>query len=109
MDALNDPESLDLRSDGAGCLLKVKVTPRGSADAVLGVADGALRIRLTAPPVEGAANAAARDFLAGILEVPKRAVELARGQTARAKIFRIEGLSPEAVRARLAPAIPDSP
>jgi uncharacterized protein (TIGR00251 family) len=95
-------EGLDLRPDGSGCLLKLKVTPRGSADAVLGIAEGALRIRLTAPPVEGAANAAARDFLSQLLGVPKRDIGLARGQTARAKTFRIDGLDPAAVRARLA-------
>jgi uncharacterized protein (TIGR00251 family) len=98
-------EALDLRPDGTGCLLKVKVTPRGSADAVLGVAEGALRIRLTAPPVEGAANAAAREFLSHLLGVPKRDIELARGQTARAKSFRIDGLDPAAVRVRLTAAL----
>ncbi|MBW8887677.1 MAG: DUF167 domain-containing protein [Fibrobacteres bacterium] len=97
---------LDLRPDGSGCLLKVKVTPRGSSEAVLGIAEGALRIRLTAPPVEGAANAAARAFLSDLLGVPKRAVELARGQTARAKTFRIDGLAPDIVRARLAKSLP---
>jgi uncharacterized protein (TIGR00251 family) len=99
-------EALDLRPEGAGCLLKVKVTPRGSSDSVLGVAEGALRIRLTAPPVEGAANAAAREFLSQLLGVPRREVELARGQSARAKTFRIDGLAPDLVRARLAKALP---
>jgi uncharacterized protein len=99
------PEALDLSPDGDGCLLKAKVTPRGSSNAVLGVAEGALRLRLTAPPVEGAANAAARDFLAELLGLPRRSVELARGQTARAKVFRIGGLGPESVRARLASAL----
>jgi len=101
---MNSPggaNDLDLRPDGTGCLLKVKVTPRGSADTVLGIAEGALRIRLTAPPLEGAANAAARAFLSDLLGVPKRAVELARGQSARAKTFRIDGLAPDTVRARL--------
>jgi uncharacterized protein YggU (UPF0235/DUF167 family) len=68
---------------------------------MLGVAEGALRLRLTAPPVEGAANAAARDFLAELLGVPRRAVELARGQSNRTKVFRIEGMDPSALRARL--------
>jgi uncharacterized protein (TIGR00251 family) len=107
MTAPQGAEGLELRPDGAGCLLKVKVTPRGSADAVLGIAEGALRIRLTAPPVEGAANAAAREFLAGLLGVPRRAVELARGQTARAKTFRIDGLDPAAIRSRLAGTLPE--
>jgi uncharacterized protein YggU (UPF0235/DUF167 family) len=77
--------ALDLRPDGTGCLLKVKVTPRGSANT----------------PVEGAANDAAREFLAALLGLPRRAVELARGQTNRAKVFRIEGLDPSSLRARL--------
>lgn len=106
MNAGTGAEALDIRSEGKGCLLRVKVTPRGSANAVLGVAEGALRLRLTAPPVEGAANAAARDFLAELLGLPRRDVELARGQTNRAKVFRIEGLEPSALRARLETALP---
>jgi uncharacterized protein YggU (UPF0235/DUF167 family) len=51
--------------------------------------------------VEGAANDAAREFLAALLGLPRRAVELARGQTNRAKVFRIEGLDPSSLRARL--------
>jgi uncharacterized protein (TIGR00251 family) len=100
-----DALDLDLRPEGTGCLLKVKVTPRGSANAVLGVAEGALRLRLTAPPVEGAANAAARDFLADLLGLPRRSVELTRGQANRSKVFRIEGLDPSGVRARLDTAL----
>jgi uncharacterized protein (TIGR00251 family) len=95
------PLDLDIRPEGTGCLMKVKVTPRGSVNAVLGVAEGALRLRLTAPPVEGAANAAARDFLAGLLALPRRSVELASGQANRAKVFRIEGLDASELRARL--------
>lgn len=99
---------LDLRAEGRACLLKVKVTPRGSANAVLGVAEGALRLRLTAPPVEGAANAAARDFLAHLLGLPRRSVELFRGQSNRVKVFRIEGLDPTGIRARLESMLPTS-
>lgn len=98
-------EGLDIRPDGDGLLLKVKVTPRGSVNSVLGVSEGALRLRLTAPPVEGAANAAARDFLADLLGLPRRAVELARGQSNRAKVFRIEGLESSALRTRLGAAL----
>jgi uncharacterized protein YggU (UPF0235/DUF167 family) len=102
---VSDLAGLDLRAEGGACLIPVKVTPRGSSDAVLGVAEGALRLRLTAPPVEGAANAAAREYLAELLGVPRRAVELARGQSARSKLFRVEGLDPGAVRARLGSAL----
>lgn len=106
---MSDAADLDLRAEAGACLIPVKVTPRGSSDSVLGVAEGALRLRLTAPPVEGAANDAARDYLAKLLGVPRRDVELARGQTARAKVFRVAGFDPGAARARLAAALRGKP
>ena len=72
-----------------GCALTVKVTPRASRDAVLGAEEGWLRVALTAPPVDGKANEAARRFLA---EAP------------RLKRFAVEALPPEEARRRLLPA-----
>jgi uncharacterized protein len=98
--------SLDLRAGNGFTLIRVKVTPKASRDEVLGVAEGRLRIRLQAPPVDGAANEKARIFLAGLLGRPRAAVVLERGQTSREKTFRIDGLDPEAIRARLAAHLP---
>jgi len=80
-------------------VLEVKVQPRSSRDAILGVTGGVLRIALVAPPVDGAANDALVAFLAERLGVPKRAIEIVRGETARRKTVRIEGVTDAAVAA----------
>jgi uncharacterized protein (TIGR00251 family) len=83
-------------------LLRVRVTPKASRNEVLGVAEGVLRLRIQAPPVEGAANEAARAFLAGLLGRPKSSVTLERGAANRDKVFHVAGLEPSAVAAALA-------
>lgn len=88
-----------------GIRLAVRLTPRASRDGLDGIgadADGRpiLRIRLTAPPVEGAANQALIDFLAGILSVRKKDISIRSGETGRLKILEIAG-KPDALAARL--------
>jgi uncharacterized protein len=83
------------------CLLSVHVQPRASRSEVVGWREGALAVRLTAPPVEGAANRACRELLARALGVRKTDVELVSGEKSREKRFRIHGLTDEEVRARL--------
>lgn len=76
--------------EGEGFLeLDVRVAPRSSRDAVLGVHDGALKIALSAPPVDGEANAALVAFFAKALRVPKSSVVLVRGERGRSKTLRI--------------------
>lgn len=75
--------------------LRVRVNPRSSRSQVTGWQDGVLHIKLTAPPVEGAANKAAVEFLAKTLGVRKSQVALVSGQTGRDKTFEIAGLTPE--------------
>ena len=85
-------------------LVAVRVQPRASSDAVIGEREGAIAIRLKAPPVDGQANAALLRFLARKLGVAPTAVELVRGATGRQKLIRVAGLSAEGVRqALLAP------
>ena len=79
----------------------VRAVPRASRDALDGVVEGALRVRLVAPPVEGAANRALVAFLADTLGVPKRDIEIAAGEHGRRKLVRVRGLTPEEVRRRL--------
>ncbi len=81
-----------LAATDSGIELLVRVQPRASRNAVLGSHDGATRIALTAPPVEGAANAALLTYLAALFAVSKRSVTLVRGQTARTKLVRVEGI-----------------
>ena len=76
----------------------VRVAPRSSRDAVLGEYDGALKIALRAPPVEGAANLALVEFLAKELGVAKRDVVLVRGESSRTKRIEVRGVDAGAVR-----------
>ena len=78
--------------------LKVHVQPRASRSEVIGWREDALAIRLTAPPVEGAANKACRDFLAQWLGVKRADVELVSGEKSREKRFRITGLDETALQ-----------
>ena len=79
-------------SDGA-LTFEVRVAPRASKTATAGEHDGALKVRVAAPPVEGAANAELTRFLAKRLGVPQRAVEIVGGHTSKTKVLRVEGAS----------------
>ncbi len=83
-----------LREQGKALLVPVRVQPRSSRTALICEADG-LRAHLTAPPVEGAANAALIAALAERLHLPKRQILVVRGAAARQKVLAIEGLSAE--------------
>jgi uncharacterized protein (TIGR00251 family) len=82
-------------------LISVRVTPRSGRDELQGWQDGALRVRLRAPPVEGRANEALVRLLADRLGVAPSHIEVVSGGTARTKRLRIEGLTEGEVRARL--------
>ena len=77
---------------------EVRVAPRASRNAIAGVHEGALKVSLTAPPVEGAANEALRKLFAKALGVPKSSIEIIRGERTRNKVLRIRGVSREALR-----------
>jgi uncharacterized protein (TIGR00251 family) len=70
-------------------LLDVLIQPRAARTELAGLHDGRLKLRLTAPPVDGAANSALVAFLADRLSVPRGAVEVASGETGRRKTIRI--------------------
>lgn len=82
-------------------IVSVRVTPRARRNA-LALEGDVLRAWLMAPPVEGAANAALLMLLAARLALPKRAVTLLRGETAREKLVAIEGVTAEVFRQRIA-------
>jgi len=86
--------------------LSVRVTPRASTNAATGYVDGLLTIRLTAPPVEGAANEACCAFVAGLLGVGKSQVSVSGGAHNRNKVLAIRGLTPSQVQEALASAFP---
>ncbi len=78
-----------LRAQGEGCVLDVSVAPNAKRTAADGLHDGALRVRLAAPPVDGKANQCLIDWLADELGCPKRAITLLRGQSSRRKQLQI--------------------
>jgi len=84
-----------------GVIVAVYVQPRASRDEVVGMHGDALRVRLTAPPVEGAANQRCREFLAKLLRVPKSDVTLVSGDKSRHKRLLIRGVDAAAVFERL--------
>jgi uncharacterized protein YggU (UPF0235/DUF167 family) len=73
----------------------VRLTPRGGADRIDGVADGVLRVRVASPPVEGAANIALVRLLADELDVPRSHVRLVAGTSGRLKRIVVDGLAAE--------------
>ena len=90
-----------LTADSTGVTLTVRVVPRSSRNQIVGAENGALKIKLTAPPVEGAANAALIEFMAEWLSVRKSAVTIASGDKARRKVVRVSGVTAKQVKARL--------
>lgn len=79
-------------------ILNVRVIPRAKKTELSGERDGALVVRLAAPPVDGAANEALIDFLARVLGVPRRAVRIVGGQHSRNKRVEIAGVSEARLR-----------
>lgn len=78
------------------------MTPRGSREEVIGWRDDVLLVKLTAPPVEGAANRACIDFLAKVLGIKRSQINLVSGEKSRDKTFEIEGLDESELRLRIA-------
>ena len=83
------------------CTLEIKAIPNAPRSEVVGWLGNALKVKVHAPPVEGKANEALCRFLAETLGLPKRAVSIARGDTSRQKVVRIEGLDLAMVKAKL--------
>lgn len=79
----------------------VRAQPRATKSALAGEVEGALKIKIAAPPVAGAANEELIRFLAKLFEVPRRAVTILSGETAKNKIVRIHGLAAEPFATRL--------
>ena len=82
----------------AGAVLNLRIVPRAAKNAIAGEHGDALKIRLCAPPVDGAANAALVEFLAETFALPRNRVQLLSGQTSRTKRVLLAGLSAAQVR-----------
>jgi len=84
-----------------GVTFAVKVHPRAKKNAITGELGDALKVSLTAPPIDGKANQACIEFFAKLLKVPRSSVTIASGQSSRQKVIRVIGLSAEEVRKRV--------
>jgi uncharacterized protein (TIGR00251 family) len=90
-----------LRPHPQGVCLSVKVQPRASRNEIGEAAAAELKIKVTAPPVDSAANEALLKLLADALDCPRGAVQLLRGQTSRHKQILVRGMTGEAVLKKL--------
>lgn len=86
-----------MAADLSKTVLKVKLIPRAARNEIVDfMSDGTLKIKLTAPPVEGQANQAVSKFLAEILEVSNRDIKIISGKTSHNKLISIDGINQEA-------------
>lgn len=92
---------IPIRNTAAGATFQVKVHPRAKKNGITGEVGDALKVALTAPPVEGRANEACIAFLAEVLSVPRSSVTIAAGESSRNKVILVSGLSVMQVEARL--------
>ena len=96
---------IPVHESAKGITFAVKVHPRARKNAITGIVGNALKLALTAPPVEGRANQAVIEFFAELFAIPRSSVTIASGDTSRNKIVRISGLGRAAVDERLNTAL----
>src|SRR5229473_3072586 len=94
-----------LKESATGVSFAVKVHPRARKDAITGIVGDALKLAITAPPVDGKANQAVIEFFSDLFAIPRSSVTIASGETSRNKVVRISGLSRTAVEQRLSEAL----
>lgn len=98
--------AITITETGRGAQFAVRVTPRAGRSVIAGARDGALLVRLAAPPVEGAANAALIALLADLFDRPRRDVEIVGGDKSRSKRVRIAGARAADLHAKLSAILP---
>jgi uncharacterized protein (TIGR00251 family) len=92
---------VEVHDTPAGATFAVKVQPRARKNAITGELGGALKVALTAPPVDGKTNQACIEFFAKLLKVPRSSVSIASGQGSRSKVVRVAGISAGDLRQKL--------
>jgi len=94
-----------LQETAKGITFAIKVHPRARKNAITGVMGEALKLALTAPPVEGKANQAVIEFFVDLFDIPRSSVTIASGETSRNKVVRISGMNRIQVEQRLSGAL----
>jgi hypothetical protein len=92
---------ISIRDTPGGAVFAIKLHPRAKQNAITGVVGGALKLAVTAPPVDGRANEACIEFLASLFAVPRSSITIASGETSRRKAVRIAGMSADELRRKL--------
>jgi uncharacterized protein len=100
---------LRIRETEKGAVLEIRVLPRSSRCEIAGVQDGALKIKITAPPVEGKANEECVRFLSRLLKVRKSAFSIIAGEKSKNKTILISGVKAKDVERILSPSPQPSP
>ncbi len=95
---------ISIRDTPHGATFNVRVHPRARKNAITGEVGDALKLALTAPPIDGRANEAVIAFFAEFLNVPRSSVTIAAGQSSRNKVIRVAGMTAAHVEQRLASA-----
>ncbi|MGE5205623.1 MAG: DUF167 domain-containing protein [Chlamydiota bacterium] len=98
---------IPIQESAKGVSFAVKVHPRARKNQITGVVGEALKLALTAPPVEGRANEAVIGFFADFFDIPRSSVTIASGETSRNKVVRISGVTAEIAQRRLQEALQD--
>ncbi|MDD5370083.1 MAG: DUF167 domain-containing protein [Anaerolineaceae bacterium] len=90
-----------------GAAITIRVTPRASKNEISGIQeDGTIKVRLTAPPVEGQANTALIHFLADLLQVAPSRIEIIAGLSGRDKLVTVTGMDADAVQVQVLKSLP---
>lgn len=92
---------IEIREQNGAVVFSIRVVPRASRSEIVGEMEGAVKVRIASPPVDGAANGEVIKLFAKTLGVAKSAVEIVSGQTSKAKQIRISGVTAEEVRSAL--------
>lgn len=92
---------IPIRDNAGGAVFAVKLHPRAKKNAITGIVGDALKLAVTAPPINAQANAACVEFFANLFAAPRSSITIASGATSRRKVIRIAGLSADEVRGKL--------
>ncbi|HQC42923.1 MAG TPA: DUF167 domain-containing protein [Verrucomicrobiota bacterium] len=90
-----------LKETASGCSLSIRLQPRSSRNEICGQMGDTLKIKVTAPPVDSAANELLVEFLADLLDISKSSVQILKGQTSRSKVVQIAGLKTDQILKKL--------
>jgi uncharacterized protein (TIGR00251 family) len=96
-----DLNPLDISGTQGGCIVSLLIQPRASKNELVGILNGNLKVRLTSPPIDGAANSLCIEFFARILKTSRSRIQIVAGAASRHKRLSIEGVSPEEFRAAI--------